>query len=50
LGVYGQPIDVYPRLDSRDELRRLTDGGHSMDVLSGVLKKSHECIIEERKK
>ncbi|CAZ84683.1 unnamed protein product [Tuber melanosporum] len=47
-GVYGQPINVYPRPDGRGELEKMTDEEYAEYVRSKMWEKTHEHIIEER--
>ncbi|CUS08080.1 unnamed protein product [Tuber aestivum] len=47
-GVYGQPINIYPRPDGRGELERMTDEEYAEYVRSKMWEKTHEHIIEER--
>ncbi|RPB03763.1 hypothetical protein L873DRAFT_1800275 [Choiromyces venosus 120613-1] len=49
-GVYGQPINIYPRPDGRGELERMTDDEYAEYVRSKMWEKTHEHVIEERKK
>ncbi|PWW74313.1 hypothetical protein C7212DRAFT_283484 [Tuber magnatum] len=47
-GVYGQPINIYPRPNGHGELERMTDEEYAEYVRSRMWEKTHEHIIEER--
>lgn len=47
-GVYGQPINIYPRPDGRGELEKMTDEEYAEYVRSKMWEKTHEHIVEER--
>jgi hypothetical protein len=51
-GVYGQPIHVYPRtkVSEGGELEQMTDEEYTSYVRGRMWTKSHEHIIEERRK
>lgn len=52
-GVYGQPINVYPRPELRDEkgeLERMDDDEYAAYVREKMWEKSHQHITEEREK
>lgn len=52
-GVYGQPINVYPRPEIQDErgkLERMEDEEYAKYVREKMWEKSHQHIIEERDK
>jgi hypothetical protein len=51
-GVYGQPIHVYPRakVSKGGELEQMTDEEYTAYVRNRMWEKSHEHIMEERRK
>jgi hypothetical protein len=51
-GVYGQPIHVYPRtkVSEGGELEQMTDEEYTAHVRNRMWEKSHEHILEERRK
>jgi hypothetical protein len=51
-GVYGQPIHVYPRMKVSEggELEQMTDEEYTTHVRNKMWEKSHEHIMEERRK
>ena len=51
-GVYGQPVHVYPneRVGPQGELERMTDEEYAAYVRQKMWEKTHEGLLEERKK